>query len=204
MRKLFKMIFILGLVFVLVWFGGVLADRQNLSQNVIRMHVVANSDSAEDQEVKLQVRDAVTEYLENLLNGKENAAQVKEVIQEHIGDIQDVANRVLSQCGMQQSAKVTLTQESFDTREYETFTMPAGVYESLLITIEKGQGKNWWCVVFPALCSGQSQEEFEDTAAGSGFEDSLTGSLQGEKNYEIRFFVLDWLGKIQNFFKQVK
>ncbi len=200
MKKLWKIILLLSLILALAWFGTVLADRQTLSSDVIRLHVVANSDSVQDQAVKLQVRDAITGYLEQLLGGKENVRQAREVILEHLEKIQALADQVLSQCGVGQTAYVTLTQECFDTREYETFSLPAGVYESLRVTIGQGQGKNWWCVVFPALCSGKNREEFADTAAGSGFEEPLTGSLQGERTYEIRFFLLDWLGRLQNFF----
>ncbi len=200
MKKILKCTVLLSLAAALFWLGSVLADRQTLSRDVIRLHVVANSDTVQDQQIKLQVRDEVTGYLETLLGGEENVQQARRVILDNLSRIQEIANGVLSQCGIGQTAYVTLTQECFDTRQYETFSLPAGVYESLRITIGEGQGKNWWCVVFPALCSGKSQEEFADTAAGAGFEEPLTDSLQGEQKYEIRFFFLDWLGRLQNFF----
>ena len=93
---------------------------------------------------------------------------------------------------------VTLGKEVFDTRYYDTFTLPAGVYEALRITIGEGQGKNWWCVVFPTLCVPATSDGFEDVAAGAGFPDALTSALEGESGYELRFFLLDLLGKWQS------
>lgn len=185
----------------LVWFGSVLADRQTLSEDIIRLHVVANSDSEEDQSIKLKVRDAIIARLEAIMQKLPTAKDARDYILEHLEELQTLANKVLKEVGSLDTARITLTEECFDTRQYETFSLPAGVYESLRVTIGKGEGHNWWCVVFPTLCSGATTEEFADTAAGSGFDQSLTGALEGEKTYEIRFFLLDWLGKLQNFFR---
>ena len=113
-----------------------------------------------------------------------------------MSELEEAANKVLRDFGVGQTAIVTLTQECFDTREYETFSLPAGVYESLRVTIGEGKGKNWWCVVFPNLCG---RGMFSDVAAGSGFDKPLIGAMEGENTYEIRFFLLDWLGRLQNF-----
>ena len=94
---------------------------------------------------------------------------------------------------------VTLCKEAFDTRYYDTFTLPAGIYEALRITIGEGEGHNWWCVAFPSLCLSATSEEFADKAAGAGFPDSLTGALDGEEKYEVRFFLLDALGELEKF-----
>ena len=83
-------------------------------------------------------------------------------------------------------------------RQYDTFALPSGVYESLRISIGEAQGKNWWCVVFPSLCMPAVGENFSDAAAGAGFDDGLTNTLQQKKGYEIRFFLLDWLGWLEN------
>ncbi len=200
MRKLFKFFTFCLAIYILFWFGTVLADRELLSGDLIRLHVVAASDSQEDQALKLQVRDAIVEELSGVMEKLPTVDEAKAYIMEHIDRLQEIANKVLADAGCGDEAAVSLTQESFDTREYDTFSLPAGVYESLRVTIGDGEGKNWWCVVFPTLCLGATNEEFAVTAAGSGFEDSLTGALQQEKVYEVRFFVLDFLGRIQNFF----
>jgi len=85
-------------------------------------------------------------------------------------------------------------------RNYDTFRLPAGVYESLRIVIGEGEGKNWWCVVFPELCLPATAEGFESVAVGSGFSEALSGALTGETQYEIRFFLLDCFGRLENFF----
>lgn len=196
MRKILKFFTFCLAIFVLVWFGTVLADRQLLSEDIIRLHVVANSDSEEDQQLKLQVRDAIIEELQSVMENLPSAEEAKTYIEKHMENLQKLANKVLASAGSEDTAQVTLMKEEFGTRDYDTFSLPAGVYESLRITIGEGEGKNWWCVVFPSLCT----DVFADTAASAGFEDSLTGALEKDSGYEVRFFFLDCLGKIQNFF----
>lgn len=198
MFKLLKTCIFCLLAAFLVWFGTVLADRQVLNDNVIRFHVVANSDSEEDQAVKLQIRDTVMDYLEPIIGELPTAEEAKAWLQEHLEEIKEIADAVLKQHGFSKTASVSLRQEAFDTRFYDTFTMPAGTYDALRITVGEGQGQNWWCVVFPQLCLPAVSEDFEDTAAGAGFSDSLTGALEGE--YQVRFFLLDCLGWLENFF----
>ena len=181
----------------LFWLGGVISDRKTLSEDIIRLHVVANSDSEEDQAVKLRVRDAITERLDGIMRKLPTAKEARDYILEHVEELEELANKVLKETGSLDSAHVTLTEECFDTRQYETFSLPAGVYESLRVTIGDGTGKNWWCVVFPTLCTAN---DFADTAAGSGFDNGLTGALEGDSPYEIRFYFLDLLGRLQNFF----
>ena len=113
--------------------------------------------------------------------------------------LQEAANEVLQQNGENCEAVVTLRKETFPRREYDTFSLPAGVYDSLRITIGKGEGKNWWCVVFPDLCVPAASVEVEDVAVDAGFSNSLSKTLTGEEGYEIRFWILDCIGKLQNF-----
>lgn len=195
-----KILFI-ALVFSLsAWLMSVIGDRMMLSNEVIRLHVVADSDSDDDQKLKLKVRDAVTAYLQQNMADVADTSDALLFLQEHTGSIELIAKEVLSQEGCADNVAVTLQQESFPIRKYDTFSLPSGVYESLRITIGEGAGQNWWCVVFPALCAGATTEEFSDTAAGAGFSDGLNGALKQQRGYEIRFFVLDLFGKIQNFF----
>lgn len=197
MRKLIKGLFVLGIVAVCIYGTGVLKDRQSLRSDLIRLHVVADSDSEEDQAVKLQVRDAVIAALQDKMDSSWDASQAKAYLQAHLEEIQAVANETLEALGSTDTAAVTLGLEEFPVRYYDTFTLPSGVYESLRVTIGEGEGKNWWCVVFPSLCVSATSEGFSDTAAAAGFPESLTDTLTGE--YEIRFFLLDCLGKAENF-----
>ncbi len=192
-----KRITALACVVALVWFGGILADSSRLREDILRLHVVAASDSEEDQAVKLQVRDAIIGSLKDGLDQLSSPEEAYQYIQTMLPKLQETANRVLQQAGFADQATVSLGEESFPIRYYDTFTLPSGVYQSLRITIGEGEGHNWWCVVFPQLCVGATSEEFTQTASMHNLPDSLTGSLTGE--YEIRFWILDKLGQLQNF-----
>ncbi len=198
MRKMIKRVGLCLSIAVLIWCGSVIADRKTLNEELIRLHVVANSDSEEDQAIKLRVRDAVVESLQSAMAGVGDIEEAKAYIADNLPKIQEIANQVLTKAGVDADAVVTLGKECFDTRYYDTFTLPAGVYESLRITIGEGEGHNWWCVVFPSLCLPATSEGFADVAAGAGFDDALTATLKGESEYEIRFFLLDKLGKLEN------
>lgn len=202
MRKIAKLLMIIVLILGLFWCGTVIADRKTLSEDLIRLHVVGASDTQEDQQIKLQVRDALIEYLQQHMPDAEDVEAAKEALKGMLSQLEETANAVLSTAGMTDRAKVTLTTEEFPSRHYDTFSLPAGIYESLRVTIGEGQGKNWWCVVFPSLCMPATTEGFADTAAGAGFSDSLSGALQGQSGYEIRFFLLDCMGWLQNLFSK--
>lgn len=203
MRKLVKRVVLVALVVALFWCGTCIADRQKLREELIRFHVVAASDSEADQDVKLQVRDAIITSLRQGMSDAMDVEQAKAYLQEQLPQLEKLANQVLQKAGFTDQAVVSLDLESFPTRLYDTFSLPAGVYESLRVTIGEGQGKNWWCVVFPELCLPATAEGVEDVAASSGFPDSLTAALTGKEEYQIRFFFLDCLGKLENFFCQL-
>ena len=200
MGKLAKFLLILDIFVVLILFGGLLADKQMLSNNVLRLHVVANSDSADDQKIKLQVRDAVLSVLEPALASVTDKKYAECYIENHLREITDAANSALKAAGTDDRATVTLCREEFPVREYETFSLPSGLYDSLRITIGNGEGKNWWCVVFPSLCISAASKDTSDVAVSAGFSDTLTGAITGDKEYEFSFFFLDCLGRLENFF----
>lgn len=192
-----KCVLVCALLTGLVWCGTVIADRERLNEELIRLHVVANSDTAEDQNLKLLVRDAVITSLRQALADVQDTQQAKEYLEENLPKLQELANKTLDAAGSTQRAVVTLCREGFPTRQYDTFSLPAGVYEALRITIGEGEGKNWWCVVFPSLCLPQTSQGFTDTAAGAGFPEALSGALSGEEPYQIRFYLLDKLGELE-------
>lgn len=187
------------LVAAMLWGSELVSQRHQLSENIIRLHVVADSDSEEDQRIKLLVRDGITEYLNKKMESVASVEDAKCFLAEHLPEIQNIANGVLSILGCEDTACVTLKQEAFSTRHYDTFSLPAGVYESLRIVIGEGSGQNWWCVVFPQLCVPATAEDFSEEAVACGYSDSLTATLTGDEDYEVRFFLLDCLGKLENF-----
>ena len=198
MKKMIGRCTICLLVAVMFWCGTLLSDRQRLREEMIRLHVVANSDSREDQQVKLLVRDAVTDSLSRDLAGAADVQQAVQYIQEKLPYIRSVAEETLASLGYEMPVTVSLCREAFDARAYDTFTLPAGVYQALRIVIGEGAGQNWWCVVFPQFCIPISGEGFEDVAAGAGFPEPLNDALAGKPGYELRFGILDALGRLEN------
>ena len=199
MRKSLKRLGICALIVCLVWAAGIISNKQLLQNGLIRLHVVAASDSETDQNLKLLVRDAVIRSLRENMDHVKDMEEAKAYLRENLPKIEALANGVLQNVGIHDTVTVSLRQEEFGTRVYDTFTLPAGVYEALRITIGAGNGHNWWCVVFPALCVGATVEEFEETAHCAGLSDSLTAALAAEEGYEVRFLILDALGKLENF-----
>ena len=204
MVKLMKRLMILALIAGAFYLGSVYADKVELQSQVLRLHVVANSDNAEDQAVKLKVRDALIAELSPLLEQVDSKEEAQALIGDMLTRLEEVANEVLESSGFSQQAKVTLDRENFDTRVYDTFSLPAGIYDSLRVTIGEGEGQNWWCVVFPSLCVPAATEQVEDVAVGAGFSDNLSGAITGKQEYQVRFFLLDFLGQVENFFCQMK
>ena len=133
---------------------------------LIRLHVVANSDTAEDQRVKLLVRDAVLRAAADAL---EEETDPEAALQNGLPTIEQAANETLCRLGSGDTAKVSLRRELFPTRDYETFRLPAGVYRTLRVTIGTGEGHNWWCVVFPALCLPANAKDLEAVCEAAGF-----------------------------------
>jgi len=200
MRYIFKTVTILVLVVAIAMFLSLIPEKYTLRENIIRLHVVADSNSAQEQSVKLQVRDAVLTFLQEEVGRFTDMEKAKQYIQENLTAVERIANETLSSLGSEDTAVVALEEECFPVRRYDTFSLPSGVYESLRVIIGSGEGENWWCVLFPALCMGAVSDEFRQTASAAGFSDTLTDTLAGEDGYEFSFFLLDCLGKVENFF----
>ena len=198
MKKIIKISVCLLLFMFVLFLADVWQDKNALQENLIRLHVVANSDSQRDQEIKLQVKDAIIAYLQPLVDGFADKEQAMEYVTDNLASIEQIANAVLQAYGESDRATAYISAESFDTRKYETFSLPAGIYDSLRIQIGEGRGKNWWCVVFPSLCLPATSNEFQDTAVSSGFSEDLGNALVSGTN--LRFFILDCWGKLEKLF----
>ena len=198
MKKLIKITVCLLLIISAVMVADLWQDKIALQKNLIRLHVVANSDSQADQTVKLQVKDAIVNHLQPVVEHFSSKEQAMDYIRENLSELQDVANNVLNSLGEEVRAVVTLKEEAFDKRVYDTFSLPAGIYDSLRVEIGEAQGKNWWCVVFPSLCLPAAGSNFQDTAVSSGFSQNLSSTLSSGCN--LRFFLLDCFGKLEKLF----
>ncbi len=198
MYKLGKRLLICTIITAICWAVLLVRDRQQLNENLIRFHVVANSDSEADQSIKLQVRDAVLKSIQKDLKAIRDIDLAKQYLTENLPKIQSIANTTLSNLGLEQQAVVSFCKEAFDVRHYDTFSLPAGVYDSLRIVIGEGKGRNWWCVAFPVLCLPATTEEFEAVAVDSGLTESLADTISDRNHHQIRFFLLEQLGNLQN------
>lgn len=165
-KRVISIVLLLGCVLMFVSAAVLQTEQQKLSEKLIRLHVVANSDSAHDQQIKLRVRDAILEKTQPLLRGADDP---RGALEAHLDEIAQAAQSCLNELGEDAPVRVRLGKELFPTREYETFALPAGVYESLRVTIGEGEGHNWWCVVFPSICLTASMDELELAAQTAGF-----------------------------------
>jgi stage II sporulation protein R len=199
MWKLIKLFVIILLILGVIYVYSIYKDRQMLDDQIIRLHVLADTDDLSDQEVKLAVRDEILKLVDTIKKSAGSKEEVIQRLQDHLPDLEEAANRVLAHLGKQYRAVVTLQEEEFPTRIYDTFTLPAGLYDSLRVTIGTGEGKNWWCVIFPELCVPVATADVENTAVEAGFSDTLSKTLTGEQGYEVRFWILDHIGRLQNF-----
>lgn len=163
------------------------AAGESLSESVIRLHVVANSDSEGDQAIKLLVRDAVLQQTDRWQQGAETLEEATTALCTHLDSIRLLANRVLRENGCEETVTVQLTNEYFSTRHYENFTFPAGVYRTLKITIGAGEGHNWWCVAFPSLCLPAAEEtELEKLSPAQ------QKFLKNSDQYRVRLKLTEW------------
>ena len=162
---------------------------------VIRLHVLANSNSAEDQALKLVVRDAVLAESRVLLSGVESREQAAEVLQGSLPRIEQAACEALAAAGAENSVTATLDVEEYPTRQYESLAFPAGEYLSLRVMIGKAEGNNWWCVLFPPLClsaaSDAATTEAAFLSAGLSGEQYRMIADTDETKYKVRFKLLE-------------
>ena len=202
MKKIIKFIIFFFLTVTLFNFLELWQDRQVLEDNVIRLHVVANSDSDVDQKVKLQVKDEIVQYLQPIIEQFPNKYEAMEYIRNNISTLQELSNDVLIKLGVKSKVSASLQVEEFDTRVYDTFSLPAGSYDALRIEIGDADGENWWCVVFPSLCLPATGSDFQEVAVSSGFSQKLTNTLSNNRVCRVRFFLLDCVGKLENLYRK--
>ena len=172
--------------------------EDEIYDTVVRLHVLANSDSEEDQALKLRVRDAVLQVTSPLLANCSTQEDARRTIDAHGETIRQAAEAVLRSEGREESIEIVLGEEEYPTREYDSFCFPAGNYLSLRICIGDAEGQNWWCCLFPPLCIGSSTVS-QDTAEDAFISVGLTPSqykiiTESDKPvYKVRFKLLELL-----------
>lgn len=142
-------------------FNGFARECDSIRHSVVRLHILANSDSDEDQALKLAVRDAVLEQTAGLFGESQTKEQAEQLAAGHLHEIEAIAAAEIARRGYDYPATARVVNRFFDTRVYDGFTMPAGRYDAVQIEIGTGAGQNWWCVMFPPMCLPAASEQQE-------------------------------------------
>ena len=166
---------------------------ENLSEKVIRFHIPANSDSEIDQEIKLKVKDEIFEYVTRLLKESKSYKESENIIINNIENIDSKVNLILSEMNVDYKAQAKVIKEYFKTREYDTFTLPAGEYTALRITLGEGKGENWWCALYPSLCISTSLCENE-------LSENEISLIENKEENKISFLIYEWFLEIKKLF----
>ena len=189
----------LFLAFGLTLTAGVWASASEsaLAGQVLRLHVVANSDSDRDQALKLLVRDAVLARAGELLEGVSDRQSAEQALAPHLDELVRSAEDVLAAEGCGDAVTVSLADQWFPTKEYDGFSLPAGQYRALRVTMGEGRGRNWWCVVFPPLCLGSVTEESVETVAGEALSEDQVALITGQDGgYVLKFRFIEWWNEL--------
>lgn len=181
---------------------GVWLDRSQtaLADQVIRLHVLANSDSEADQALKLKVRDRVLETAEEYFTPGATLEETQAVLTAHLADIAAAGAEQVAEEGYQYPVTVSMEENYwFPTKEYTDFALPAGNYTALRVVIGEGGGQNWWCVVFPPLCLGSVSETAAQTALSGGFSEDQVSLITGEdEGYVVKFKAIELWEEFQH------
>jgi len=193
-----KLLEIAALLFLAAFLASgamALQTGQELSDKVVRLHVLANSDSQEDQALKLKVRDRILAYAEPLLAGAADRQEAEALLRGRVLELERIAAEEIRADGYDYSVTIELEDTVFPTREYEGFTLPAGKYLALRAIIGAGEGRNWWCVMFPPLCAAASAE-VPETALAAGLSPSQVGLITEEdQGYVLKSKLVEfWRG----------
>ena len=190
--KIWEIALLLGLAVFLAAGAAALGSRDALADKVVRLHVLANSDSEEDQALKLKVRDRVLERAAELLEDSGDRDEAEARLTEALPELEGLAAAEIAANGYDYPVTARLEETSFTTREYDGFTLPAGKYLALRVVIGEGAGQNWWCVVFPPLCTAVSSD-VPQTAMAAGLTEAEVGLITGEdQGYVLKFKAVEW------------
>ncbi len=169
-----------------------------LRQGVLRLHIIANSDVEDDQNLKLAVRDEILKNSTDIFKDCGNVDDAIMTASNSIEDINKIANEVIAKNGFDYKAQVSVGDRYFETREYDNFTLPAGTYKSLVVDLGAAEGKNWWCVVFPCVCVPSS--------SGASLSDSVSSeavnTAENATKYQIKFKSMEIYEDIKRIFSK--
>ncbi len=195
--KIQKILLLFCVLFLCVTVCNVLPihGEEKIYESVVRLHVLANSDSDEDQALKLKVRDAVLSYVSPLVIDSKSREEAIEILQGELANIEAISANVMKEEGYDYPVKVTLTIEEYPTRNYEAMSFPSGEYVSLRVMLGEAKGQNWWCVLFPPLCLSAASEKAENEdafiAVGLNSDQYKIITETEDATYYLRFKLLE-------------
>lgn len=181
---------------LLLSMGGVYGQAATLRDTVVRLHILAHSDTTADQTIKLQVRDAITRAAAHW--SPQNPTDLRENLGQLLPHLQTVAQQTVRQAGSDAAVTVEQTRMYFTTRRYDDVTLPAGMYDTVQITIGAGLGQNWWCVVYPPMCVGGATDRDALNQVLGPYGSDLA---DGGQRYVLRFKLLEWVESFLQLFR---
>ena len=186
-RRVLELALGLGLAAALIWGNVSLHRQQALADRVVRLHILANSDSEEDQALKLQVRDRVLDRAAEILTESTDRVAAERALRAALPELESLAADEIALRGYDYPVTAELADTAFPTREYDGFALPAGRYLALRLVIGAGEGHNWWCVVFPPLCTAVSSDLAQTAMAAGLTEDDVQLITESESGYVLKF-----------------
>ena len=200
-------IVVIGLSIMLMGVASILtttiytkSTTDSIAKNIIRFHVVANSDSTEDQLLKESVRDAIIEYMRPLVKNSTSIEETKKILKRSIPHLKKIAEKVIDKHGEKYEIYVALDKANFPTKEYGDVVLPAGEYEACRVVIGEGKGKNWWCVMYPPLCYLDVSTGVVPLEGKEQLQEELNSQqyklVTQENDYQIRFKLIDTINSL--------
>lgn len=171
-------------------------DCKGIREEVLRLHVIANSDEDYDQELKLKVRDAVLMSGEEVFSGSEDIISAESEIADKKDVILHSAIEAIRNLGYDYDVKIELARSYFPTRTYDNLTLPAGYYKAVRIIIGEGKGKNWWCIMFPPLCLPSATKK--DEIISTFLTEEEMNIVTADPDYEVRFWIVEKYYELKN------
>lgn len=192
------MALVFSVVFSIVGFGK---KCNEIRSDVLRLHILADSDSPEDQNIKLTVRDALLNCGNEIFSGNTDLETVRERLENERTNIISIIDKLLKENGFDYKSDIYLTEEYFTTRTYGEYTLPAGKYIALKVILGEGEGHNWWCVMFPPLClpaATSDEKELDDY-----FDFQSSSLIKSNPKYDMRFKIIEIIEKIKNKYNNI-
>lgn len=173
-------------------------EQRAIAEQIIRLHVVANSDTEEDQELKMKVKETIVTYLRGEMQDAVSVDEARQAIVEHLPEIEEIATEKMRAEGYDYTAEATLGESYFPVKEYGDLTFPAGDYEALRVRLGKSEGRNWWCVMYPTLCFVDSTYQVVPESSKEQLKQNLTSEeydslLDGGEDISYSWKILEWI-----------